>query len=371
MRRAAAVAGAIVVAIVIVAVTGSRSHRAPPKAAPPSTASREQFGASVNLLFNGGRVSRADIDAELRMLYSTGATIARSDAAWEAAEPAPPVGGRHRYDWSFDDQIAGSLAAHRVRWLPIIDYSPPWARSIPGQDHSPPNSDAAYAAYAAAVAARYGPGGTFWREHPALPALPVGQLEIWNEPDSAVFWQPAPDPGRYARLYLAARQAIHAADPTAIVLVGGLSDPVHFLPAMVAADPAVRGRIDAVAIHPYAVTPLAVLARIVQTRRALDALGLASVALYVTEFGWTTSPRGALDWAPPRLRPGYIEGTLEALPRVGCGVAAAILYTWFSPARNPADSQQWFGISGSAGDVTAFTDGLRAAQDLRPAPGCA
>lgn len=80
---------------------------------------------------------------------------------------------------------------------------------------------------------------------------------------------------------------------------------------MAAADPAARRRIDAVAIHPYATTPLAALARVVQARRAVDGLRLAS-ALYVTEFGRTTSPPGALDWAPQRLRPGYIDGTLEA-----------------------------------------------------------
>lgn len=365
MKLAAALlaAAAITAAVIVVLVTGGGNPRRP-------AAGQAQLGANVNLLFNGGHVRRAEIDAQLQALRSTGATIARSDALWELSEPAPPAGGRHRYDWRFDDQIAGSLAAHRLRWLPIIDYSPPWARSIPGLDHSPPGSDAAYAAYAAAVAARYGPGGTFWREHPGLPAVPVAQLEIWNEPDSALFWNPRPDPGRYARLYLAARDAIHAADPSAVVLVGGLTDASGFLPAMVSADPAVRRAIDAVAIHPYAAAPPAVLARVAQARRTLDGLGLASVALYVTEFGWTTSPRGALDWAPDRLRPGYIQATLEALARSGCGLAAATLYTWFSPRRDPADSEQWFGISGSLSDVSAFADGLRAARHVRPASGC-
>jgi hypothetical protein len=354
-----AVAAAVAAAVIVALLTGGRSPRQP-------VAGQEQFGANVNLLFNGAGVAGAQLDSQLQSLRSTGATIARSDALWEESEPAPPVDGAHHYRWAFDDRIAGALAAHGLRWLPIIDYSAVWAQSVPGRDHSPPSSDAAYAAYAAAVAARYGPGGTFWREHPALPALPVRQLEIWNEPDNAAFWVPAPDPGRYARLFAAARSAILAADPSALVLVGGLSSLPAFLTEMVAADPAVRADIDAVAVHPYGVTPSAVIDRVVEDRRALDVLGLASVPLYVTEFGWTTSPPGALGWAPASARPGYIEATLRALAGSGCGVAAAILYTWFSPRRDPADGQQWFGISASSADVAAFSAGVRAGARSRP-----
>src|SRR5205807_8886011 len=152
---------------------------------------------------------------------------------------------------------------------PIIDYSTAWAQSLPGQDHSPPTSDADYAAYAAAVSARYGPGGSFWRAHPGLPALPVRQLEIWNEPDNGSFWRPGPDAARYALLYAAARDAIHAVDPSGRVLVGGLSQAPTFLPAMLVADPTLRTGIDAVAIHPYGATPTAVLARVAQVRTVL------------------------------------------------------------------------------------------------------
>jgi hypothetical protein len=325
----------------------------------------------VNLLFNGAGLGSAAIDAQLAALRATGATLGRSDAPWELSEPTAPSGAVHHYDWSSDDRIAGALADHGLRWLPIIDYSAPWAQSIPGQDHSPPSSDADYAAYAAAVAARYGPGGAFWRTRPGRPALPVQAFEIWNEPDNAQFWAPTADAGQYARLYAAAHDAIHAVDASARVVVGGLTDAPQFVPEMIAADPPVRGVIDAVAIHPYAAMPAAVVARVAQTRHALDALGLSGVPLYVTEFGWTTSPPGALDYLPETLRPAYIAGTLQALARSGCGIAATILYTWYAPARDPANSQQWFGISGSRRDVAAFSGGLRAAARAPARGGCA
>ncbi len=187
------------------------------------------------------------------------------------------------------------------------------------------------------------------------------------------FWVPRPDAARYAQLYAGARAAIHAVDPSARVLIGGLSTAVTFLPQLLAADPGLRGEIDGVAIHPYAGSPAAVLAKVVATRRTLERLGLATVPLYVTEFGWTTSPPGALDYLPARLRPDYIERTLVALGSSGCNLAATTLYTWYSPQRDPRNSQDWFGISppGARGgpDVTAFSAALRTAQAQMPARG--
>src|SRR5581483_907703 len=111
----------------------------------------------------------------------------------------------HRYNWTLDDLIVSSLAAHGLRWLPIIDYSTPWARSAPNQIHSPPRSAGDFATYAAAVVSRYGPGGSFWLENPGLKPLPVLTYEIWNEPDNGTFWYPSPNPAAYASLYGAAR----------------------------------------------------------------------------------------------------------------------------------------------------------------------
>ena len=347
--------------------TVSTKSRAPATLAPARPApSSQQFGASVNVLFIGGGSTPQQIASQLQRLSASGATLARSDALWEATEPTAPVKGTHRYDWTFDDTIAGAMAAHHLQWLPILDYSAPWAQSIPGQDHSPPSSAADYAAYAGAFAARYGTGGSFWSEHPSLPAEPIQTYEIWNEPDNAEFWTPTPDAARYADLYLAARGAIDAADPSARVIVGGLTTPSTFVPAMVAARPQLRGHVDGIAIHPYG-TPSVVLTKLRDDRATLVSLGtgIATVPLYVTEFGWTTSPPGALDYVLAARRPSYIYGTLAFLGHTNCGVAMTVLYTWFTPRQNPADSQQFYGIDGPTGaptaDTRAFAHGLRRA----------
>jgi hypothetical protein len=377
-----AVAGLIVAVILIVLLAGTTGGPGPAAPPPPATAppvptppSSEQFGANVNRLFDDRTYTPVQIGTQLSALHAAGATIARSDALWEASEPSPPVGGVHRFAWGFDDEVAGALARLHLRWLPILDYVTGWDQSVPGQDHSPPRSAADYAAYAAAFAGRYGVGGSFWREHPELPQLAVAQYEIWNEPDNPVFWAPRPDPARYSQLYASAAAAIHAADPPAQVLVGGLTNARAFLPAMLAADPSLRLQVDGVAIHPYAVTPAAVLANVAGARRVLDSLGMALTPLYVTEFGWTTSPRGALDGAAPRVRPRYIEQTLAALGHTGCDVAAVTLYTWVTPERDPRNAQDWFGVSpprdpGHSPDVTAFETGLRRGLEPGPRGGC-
>jgi hypothetical protein len=365
-------------AIIVVVITSSATTVAPP---PPSTTPSPlparpaptgiAFGASVNRLFDDGTWTPGQIAAQLQALHATGATEARGDALWEASEPKPPSGGVHHYDWLFDDTIAGDLAAAGLRWLPILDYSAPWAQSVSGQDHSPPSSDDDYAAYGQAFAARYGADGTFWRAHPSLPAEPVTTIEVWNEEDNAAFWYPAPDAAAYADLYELTRRAIDHVDPTAHVIIGGLVYPEITLPAMVRADPSLLGHIDGVSIHPYG-TPDAVMQRVAGARRTLDALGMPSVPLYVTEFGWTVSPPGAGDFATAAQRPGLLRTTLAELGHSDCGIAAAIVYTWATPEKDPADSQDWFGISpvGPSSDSVAldpeatagFTAGLRAAR---------
>lgn len=358
----------VVLLAVILALVALRSG--PPKlglgpVALPAPATPE-FGANVNYLYNYFNQSAQEQRAQLAALAATGATVARTDSLWELGEPTAPAGSRHRYVWQFDDQIVATLAAAGLRWQPIVDYTVSWAASQPGVLHSPPSPDryTAYGAYAAALAARYGPGGRFWAEHPGLPARPVQTFEIWNEPDNPAFWSPHPDPAAYAELYLAARNAIKSVQPGARVIVGGLLDAGPFVASMLHARPRLSSRIDGVAIHPYARTPAGVLASVAAARRELIALGMSTVPLYVTEFGWATQPASNPFYVPARTRPGYIEATLTALARSGCELGAIVLYTWITPERHPADREDWFGISPPAGgrsaDVSAFAAGLRA-----------
>lgn len=348
----------------------------PPATPVPVTPADEAFGADVNRVFENATFTPAQVNAQLSALQGAGATVARTDALWEFTEPAAPDHGRHTYDWAFDDRVAAALAAHGLRWLPIIDYSPAWVQSLPGQDHSPPRSAADYADYAAAFAARYGPGGAFWVAHRELPPLPVAALEVWNEPDNPTFWSPAPDPARYAQLYLQTRDSVAATAPAVRVLIGGLWHAESFMPKLLGAQPALRGHVDGVSLHPYGPTPGAIVARVAQVRGLLTLLGLGPVPLYVTEFGWTTSPPGARDFMAAAQRPANLAQAVIGLARAGCGVAAVVAYTWVTEQVSPSDSEQWYGISNVEGTPTpaaiAFAGAVRVARSLtREAGTCA
>jgi hypothetical protein len=134
--------------------------------------------------------------------------------------------------------------------------------------------------------------------------------------------------------------------------------------------PELRREIDGVAVHPYSPTPRDVLNALAAARTALNGLGLARVPLYVTEIGWSTSPSAGGKYAPPQLRPGYIQALFTALGHTNCAVAAVMLYAWMTPERNPSDGNDWLGIHPPAGgdtpDTRAFIDAVRAARSAGP-----
>lgn len=326
-------------------------------AAPASadTASNEMFGVSVNRVFNDDfRPFRWQ--APLDAVRDSGIRQARSDAFWMWAEPSAPVDGVHSYDWSRLDAEAGALAQRGLRWLPILDYSALWAASDPSDYHSPPTSNADYAAYAGAFAARYGVGGSFWAEHPELDPLPVTTYEIWNEPNGAWFWRPAPDAAAYADMYLNARAAIKAVDPSATAVVGGLVADASFVEAMYTARPELRGNVDAVGWHPYAPTVAGAIGSVRALRRSLEQLGDRLVPIHLTEVGWPTSGQGRDIVLGEEERAVALEATTEALARSDCGVEAVIPYTWTTPERDATDIEDWYGLRHPDGRPSPSSD---------------
>src|SRR5436305_1175235 len=136
-----------------------------------SAAAQPKLGINVNRIFNDTWYAQAFADQQLSAASSEGVRLGRSDAFWMAVEPNPPQNGVHTYNWAFTDFIASNLAKRGIQWLPILDYSAIWAAST-SDYHSPPTSNDDYAAYAKALAQRYGPGGAFWLANPNLPNLP-------------------------------------------------------------------------------------------------------------------------------------------------------------------------------------------------------
>jgi hypothetical protein len=337
MRRAPLILSAVVIALTGCGMKSSGQRSS-------------YFGVNAQYVFAR---SPSTWGPQLDAMGRAGIGLVRSDAYWHKAEKRPPVRGRHTFNWRFADRIVVALAKRRLRWQPVIAYSAHWAESVPGEQLSPPVRMQDYADYARAFVARYGPRGSFWRAHRELPRLPVTAVEIWNEPNWPVFWQPAPDPARYGDMYLRARASIRAADPNVRVMLGGLTiGSGDFLDAMLRFRPDARGNIDAIALHSYGATPEVAVAVVAELRRRLIALGEGSVPLEITEFGWTTSGNSGYV-VPEQTRASYIAAFADTIARGDCGVGAVFLYAWTTNQRSFGDPEDWYGVYDSRARQTA------------------
>jgi polysaccharide biosynthesis protein PslG len=179
----------------------------------------------------------------LEQMKAVGVTSVRVDASWYWGQPTE--GGP--YNWAPLDQVVASLQQVGLSVDLDINQTPSWAGvpSAYGSSWAQPASPAAFAAWAGAVAARYGPKG-------------IQYFEIWNEPNLVGSWAPTPNPAAYTQDLIAAYAAIKDVDPSAMVISAGLApaantatsyDPRTFLEDMYA-DGA-KGSFDGVGDHPY------------------------------------------------------------------------------------------------------------------------
>lgn len=239
------------------------------------------------------------LEKEMNGIVSLGVSWIRIDVSWADVQPK----NSRQYDWSALDSVIAAANAHGIRVLGTIAYTPPWAVTSSCRDKTSqkcaPASDARFAAFAFAVAKRYGSKG-------------VHAWEVWNEPNDEGFWQPAPNAVAYAKLLQTSYTAIKRADPTALVIsgsLGPLDDSARsvsqrtFLARMYAAG--AKGYFDAVGYHPYSYPALpdyvaswnswSMLAALpLSIRGIMQANGDQAKQIWITEYGAPTDGPGAL-----------------------------------------------------------------------------
>lgn len=217
----------------------------------------------------------------------------RFDVAWDNVQPKNSA----TYNWTSIDRIVSAANTYGLRSLPIIDYTPAWARPVTCQesDTCAPASSVAFATFAARATERYA-------------SLGVHDWEVWNEPNIEKFWQPTPSPKNYTSLLQATYASIKSVDPTANVISGGLSQPdgnnaslapVPFLTAMYA-DGA-KGYFDNLGDHPYTypLLPNVIAGNnawqgMSQLTAIMQSNGDIGKKIWVTEYGAPTGGPGQL-----------------------------------------------------------------------------
>jgi len=171
-----------------------------------------------------------------------------------------------------------------------------------------------YVAGIEAYLARYGPGGTFFKENADLPERPILHVEIWNEPN---FQYMIPDDSSrprqeleaerealYAKVLPAAYKAIKAKWPEVQVVgfgAGGASHgDVRFIQHVHEQNPAVAKSYDILSTHPYISTPpeswsirswggYGTAKGAMEIREIMRRFGAGDRPIWYTEVGWSIS----------------------------------------------------------------------------------
>jgi len=326
---------------------GSVTVPSPPKGAPPL-----RTGIILNALGAGSARQRR---LELGRARALGVRWIREQLDWSSIERSP---GRFRWD-RFDALMVAATRA-RLHVLPLLLGTPWWA----GHGHfALPNDPAAFGAFAARAAARYGPGGTFWRAHRRLDGrFALQWFELWNEPYYRFFSTSGVDPVRYAAMVRAAIVAGRAANPDTHWLMAAdltYQDATgrrqQWLPAIAMADPGLLRLIDGVAVHPYVFgTPGADTSiplpfrfeRVNAIASELTALGAPRVPVWLTEIGWSTCDKRP-DCGSEQEQAQRIADVFTRVRRrpLSDRVRAVFIYHLHDfPGRARSDREGWYGL---------------------------
>lgn len=275
----------------------------------------------------------------------------RIGATWPLVQPQKDG----PYDWSSLDDPVGEAAKAGLDVEAAIQFTPKWASNLPGSDRALAKDPAQTDRFVVAVVRRFGPDGTFWREHPEIRARPIRVWEIWNEQNAQHFFA-AKSATTYAYQAVLVARAIRAVDPRARILMGGLVGRFEPRPDLIPADqfieqslraqPSLRRLLDGIAWHAYG--DASRVGRVTcQLRQVMDRLGLQRKAIVLNEFGGTRKGLGATTEAQ---RSALLGGVVAGLSgRHACGgkdpdIPMIAPYTWWTQERNPDNAEDWFGL---------------------------
>jgi hypothetical protein len=252
-------------------------------AQPPATSAQPSSPLGGVNIFGLGFGSRpAEADREIALAQRMHAKVVRIDLPWAVLQPHGP----NEFDaqaQAFTDRVVADAAAAGIGVIMTARATPCWDSSAPADVLShcsttrltdanawPPRNLAAYGAFVAYLAQRYG--------------TRLAGIEIWNEPDqiNELYFAGREKAKRYAAVLRAAYPAIKQANPNVRVLAGSLvgSNGI-FLRALYKAG--IKGYYDALAVHFYTLTLASLRAfRQVQLENG------DSKPLWLDEFGWSS-----------------------------------------------------------------------------------
>jgi len=249
--------------------------------------------------------SQATVDREVALIKDSGARWVRANVNWRWLEPdskgAIDAGLLAQYDYAIDKARAAGLQV----LMPIADAVPYWASGDPNKHLDGSGQRVWNRYYPPARMSDFADFTRFVVEH--YKAKGVHAYEIWNEPNTGWFWAPGPNAAQYTEMLKASYPAVKAADPTATVVMGGLSkSDFKYLEGVYRAGGGPY--FDAVAVHPYTygMDPTVswngtnagedpsrisfnAFPAIKEIKATMNAFGDSGKQVWITEFGYSTT----------------------------------------------------------------------------------
>jgi hypothetical protein len=200
------------------------------------------------------------------LMKEAGVGFVRMDFLWDDVEPE-----KDRFEFGKYDRLVDTLDRNGVKILGLLNYNTAWG----GDRWNAAPDPALFTRYACEVVKRYKGKVKYW--------------EIWNEPDQDIYWAPQDGMKAYTALLKRVFPAIKETDPTAVVLLGGLSGAV--VPSLKEVYANGGGPyFDAANIHPFTdpQTPdgldrMRGICR--DVKKVMEANGDAAKPIWVTEVG--------------------------------------------------------------------------------------
>ena len=264
-----------------------------------SAAEDSRFGVVSHLSW-GFLYDSEKIEQALAMMNAAGMRWVRVNWTWKDMQPEPGA-----FDFSQFDLVAQLAAEHDIQLLAILLAVPAWASNAPPDliaergslspvDKYRPREIEDWLHYVRQSVERY--DGDGFDDAPGSPR--IAYWEVWNEPNLRWAWPPEPNADEYLELLQATAGAIRATDPTAQVVLGGISgsgvnaEGSGYLQRLYAAGAA--DYFDVVSIHHYLHPVQGDIERLQRgldsTRQVMDAYGDTDVPLWLTEIGWSDAP---------------------------------------------------------------------------------
>lgn len=217
-----------------------------------------------------------EYDTVIALLKEAGVGFVRVDFLWSDIEPK-----RGTFNFSKYDLFVDRLSKNKIGILGILNYGTEWA-SPGGKWNHPPENNELFVAYASAVIERYKGKVKYW--------------EVWNEPDSAVYWQPQDGLKTYGKLLKDVYVAAKNIDPECLILNGGLANGLAGVNILY--DNGINHYFDILNIHyfddprrPGAIKAAAAYPKL--AHKIMSRNGDTHKKIWITEIGCPGVPAGA------------------------------------------------------------------------------